>query len=173
MRDVWINRFTCALGFSHRWRRRWFSPFPCCMEKSKMYIRANTAERTVRLEWAAGRLISLYQLTIAGLRGFYFQDRGRKVFIMRQRRVCSRHLDPESSADAKVVLRPRHWLWVLRPFAYLRCTRYLFVTCFIRLPLMCTTGPLFRLTRLLSDLAIISILSSYSPDTSYLPYLPI
>ena len=61
---------------------------------------------------------------------------------------------------------------MLRPFAYLRCTRYLLVTCFIRLPLMCTTGPLSRLTGLLSDLAVISILSSYSPDASYLPYLP-
>ena len=59
------------------------------------------------------------------------------------------------------------------PLAYLRCTRYLLVTCFIRLPLMCTTGPLFRVTGLLSDLAIISILSSYSPDVLYLPYLPI
>ena len=54
---------------------------------------------------------------------------------------------------------------------YLRCTGYLLVTCLIRLPLMCTTGPLFCLTGLLSDLAVISILSSYSPDASYLPYL--
>ena len=59
------------------------------------------------------------------------------------------------------------------PLAYLRYTRYLLVTCFIRLPLMCTTGPLFHLTGLLLDLAVISILSSYSPDASYLPYLPV
>ena len=52
-------------------------------------------------------------------------------------------------------------------------TCYLFYQFYVQLPFMCTTGPLFHLTGLLSDLAVISILSSYSLDASYLPYLPI
>ena len=38
---------------------------------------------------------------------------------------------------------------------------------------MCTTGPSIRITGLISDLAVILILSSYSPYVSYLPYLPL
>ena len=65
---------------------------------------------------------------------------------------------------------------MLRPFTYLWCTHYLlvlFYQLYVRLPLMCTIGPSIRITRLISDLAIILILSSYSPYASYLPYLPL
>ena len=64
---------------------------------------------------------------------------------------------------------------LLHPFTYLRCTRYLlvlFYQLYVRLPLMCTTGPFIRVTRLISDLAVILIFSSYGPYASYLPYLP-
>ena len=65
---------------------------------------------------------------------------------------------------------------MLRPFAYLRCMRYLlvlFYQFYDRLPLMCITGPFIRATGLILDLAIILILSSYSPYASYFPYLPL
>ena len=61
-----------------------------------------------------------------------------------------------------------------RPSAYLQCMCYLlvlFCQFYDRLPLMCTTGPSIHATGLILDLAVILILSSYSPYASYLPYL--
>ena len=63
------------------------------------------------------------------------------------------------------------------PLAYLRCMCYLLITCFISsrfdYHLCVPLAHLSTLLLLLSDLAVILILSSYSPDASYLPYLPI
>ena len=65
---------------------------------------------------------------------------------------------------------------MLRPSAYLQCTRYLlvlFCQFYVCLLLMCITGPFICVTGLISDLAVILILSSYSLCASYLPYLPV
>ena len=70
----------------------------------------------------------------------------------------------------------QNWQAVLCPSAYLRCTHYLlvlFCQFYDRLPFMCITGLSIHATGLISDLAVILILSSYSPYASYLPYLPL
>src|SRR5260370_29457472 len=55
------------------------------------------------------------------------------------------------------------------PQAYLSVSRLCFQSAYY----MCTTGPLTATTRHLSDLAAISMISSYSLNTSFLLYLPI
>ena len=81
-------------------------------------------------------------------------------------------------ALAMVALFPILWLIFIRENCYApllifgaRATYLLLVSSDYRLCVL--PAHLFRLTGLLSDLAVISILSSYSPDASYLPYLPI
>ncbi len=65
------------------------------------------------------------------------------------------------------------WAWCLwwcyAPQAYLSVSRFRFQSAYY----MCTTGPLTATTGHLSDLAAISMISSYSLNASFLLYLPI
>ena len=77
---------------------------------------------------------------------------------------------------SELVLAMINILILLCPSAYPWCMCYLlvlFCQFYDCLPLMCITGPSIRATRLILDLAVILILSSYSPHASYLPYLPL
>src|SRR6266852_8933736 len=59
--------------------------------------------------------------------------------------------------------------WCYAPQAYLSVSRFHFQSVYY----MCTTGLLIATTGHLSNLSAILIISSYSLNTSFLPYLPI